>query len=205
MQPPIRPPRGFRLRYALVVAALAIAAAAAGCTKQGKPAATPTTTTAAAATPVSVKVTASARGDGSSGALSQAADRAEPELAKFLTRYVATAFDPGAVKAGFKSFSSYFDPDLRGQASKELASLSLGDAAGRISRVSTQPGRARAVFLVQGGRPVAASVELVVSGDAQVSGQENPAKVRLEADLQLERGSGGWHIVAYDSQATVPK
>ena len=187
----------------MVLAALVTVALAGGCTKQAKPPAAQTTTTGAA-TPVSVKVTASARGEGSSGALSQAADRAEPELEKFLTRYVTTAFDPGAAKAGIKSFNSYFDPDLRDAASKDLASLSLGDAAARISRVSTQPAKARAVFLVQGGRPVAASVELDVSGDAQVSGQSNPAKVRLDAKLQLERTTG-WRIVSYDSAMTVPK
>jgi hypothetical protein len=187
----------------VVLATLVAVALTAGCTKQGKPAATPTTATGAA-TPVSVKVTASARGEGSSGALSQAADKAEPELEKFLVRFVTTAFDPGAAKAGIKSFNSYFDPDLRDAAGKDLASLSLGQAAARISRVNPQTGRARAVFLVQGGRPVAASVVLDVSGDAQVNGQSNPAKVLLGAKFQLERTTG-WRIVAYDSTVTVPK
>jgi len=189
----------------VAVAAIAAVAMVAGCTgdeaKEPGPAA-PTTTAAAAAAPT-VRVTASARGDGSAGALKQAATRATPELRTFLTRYVTTAFDPATARAGYEGFSRYFDPALRQEVVRDMASLSLGPGGARLTQVSTRPAGARAVFLIADGRPVAATVQLDLDGTASADGSQTPISMR--AAFQLERVTGGWRNAAYDSQATVPK
>jgi hypothetical protein len=188
----------------VAVGAVAVALVA-GCTgddaKEPGPAA-PTTTTAAASAPT-VRVTASARGDGSAGALKQAATRATPELQAFLARYVTTAFDPATARAGYQGFSRYFDPALRQAVSRDMASLSLGPGGARVTHVSTRPAGARAVFLIADGRPVAATVQLDVDGTAGADGGQTP--ISLRAAFHLERVTGGWRIAAYDSQATVPQ
>jgi hypothetical protein len=168
--------------------------------KEPGPAA-PTTTTAVPAPTVSV--TASARGDGSAGALKQAATKATPELQTFLTRYVTTAFDPATARAGYQGFSRYFDPALRQAVTRDMASLSLGPGGAKLTQVSTRPAAARAVFLIAGGRPIAATVRLEVDGTASAGGGQTP--ISLRAAFQLERVTGGWRIAAYDSQATVPE
>jgi hypothetical protein len=149
-----------------------------------------------------VTVTASAKGSGTAAALERASDRAVPELDRFLTRYLTVAFDPAAARAGYPDFSRFFDPGLRRPVMRDMASLSLGRAGGNLSEVRTQPASARAVFLIEGARPLAATVRL--SLDGQAAGPGGPVPISLRSTLQLERGPRGWRIASYDSRAQVP-
>ena len=147
-------------------------------------------------------VKASARGPGSAAALAKATTRAVPELEVFLTRYLTAAFDPDAARAGFPGFSRFFDPGLRQAVVRDLASLSLGRAGGNLTEVRTEPANASTVFLIEGARPLAATVVLSMRGSA--SGPAGRTPISLSSTLQLERGPHGWRIASYDSRAQVP-
>jgi hypothetical protein len=193
-----------RIGHLLALVAVSVCLVA-GCSRgQGQaPAAPPGTTATTRAPDPTVSVSASARGEGGHRALAQAATRATPELRTFLTRYVRTAFDPAAARAGYPGFSRYFDPALRAAVVRDIASLTLGPGGARATQVSAKPAAARAVLLIAGGRPVAATVRLQVDATATAGAAGTP--VGLRATFQLERVAGGWRIVAYDSRATVPR
>jgi hypothetical protein len=196
-----------RLRArSLSLLALGIAVVVAGCSEGGEraqPAASSTITSAAAApNRPSVRVTASAKGDRPERLLKGASRRATPELQRFLTRYLSVAFDPAAARGGFQGFSEFFQPGLRPAVIRDLASLSLGREGGRLTEVQTRPAGARVVFLVEDGRPLAASVVLRMQGSARAPAGQGA--LSLDSTFQMQRGQGGWKIAAYDSSAKVP-
>jgi len=149
-----------------------------------------------------VQLTASAKGDRAERALKGASRRASPELEQFLTRYLTTAFDPAAARGGFQGFSQFFQPELRASVNRDLASLSIGRDGARLTEVRTRPAAARAVLLIEHGRPLAASVVLRMQGTARTTG--GPGPLGLDSTFQLLRGTRGWKITAYESSAKVP-
>jgi hypothetical protein len=192
-----------RVRPVLVLATVLLVATA-GCTRgrDREEASSQATTTAPAPVVPTVAVKASAKGSGSGAALAKAAASAAPELDLFLTRYLTVAFSPAAARDGFPDFSRFFNPDLREAVVRDLASLSLGRAGGGLTGVRTDPASARAVFLIEGARPLAATVSLRMSGSATGPGGQLP--ISLQLVLALERGAQGWKIASYDSKAEVP-
>ncbi|HEV8652295.1 MAG TPA: hypothetical protein VG276_23620 [Actinomycetes bacterium] len=128
-----------------------------------------------------------------------AAQRATPDMERFIRRYVTAAFlDPGQPRAGWRDLLAMFDTPVQRAARRDLESLSLGTAAAQVKTV--RPGRARAavMFLYQGGRPVGATVKLAFDGSADV--EQGTGPVRLRSVFQLLRTAQGWRIVSYQSQ-----
>jgi hypothetical protein len=189
------------------VAAVLVVAGVGGCTgDQGEAppsASSPPATATPAAIGISVRVRASAAGDGRGPALARAAATATPELQRFLTRYLTIALDPGKARGGYRELGAFFDPALRKAAARDRPALTLGAGGTRVTAVSAKPATAVSTFLIEGSRPIAATVRLSVNGT--VSGAEGaPAPLSIRSTLNLERGKGGWHIVDYTTQARTP-
>lgn len=167
----------------------------------GAPAARPTPTHASATSnPLTVKVTA--LGDGDAATLQRAATAATPELQRFLARYVAIAFAPSKPVDPRGEFAALFDAPVRGRLQRDIAALSLGPGSERVSSVRLDPVTATAVLYARRGKPLASTVRLGVEGMAVRGDAETPISMR--STFQMLRGTGGWVIVAYDSQTKVP-
>ena len=192
-----------RMRVPAVVL-VAVALLVAGCSSGKKqPQAAPTTTPTTAAPvagPLQVNLTTTARGPEQGFNPGRAAKQVTPDLQRFLTRYLTVAFlQPAQAKSGWKGLLSMFDPPVRTAARRQLDSLALGSAAGKVTRVRPGKANARAVVLFSNGRPAAATVQLSFDGTADSAQGSGP--VRLRAVLQLLGGQPGWKIAAYSSQA----
>jgi hypothetical protein len=198
-------PLANRPRLLAPFAALALAVALGGCTRDPAEPAPAVTSAPATTTPraISVRVRASASGDGRGPALTQAAKTATPELEGFLTRYLTIALDPAAATGGYAGLRAFFDPALRKAVARDLRALSLGPGGARVTAVSARPASAATRFLIQGSRPIAATVRLSVDGT--VAGTEGAAApLQLRAVFHLERTGSGWRIVDYTSQGRTP-
>jgi hypothetical protein len=157
------------------------------------------TTVAAPAAPLRIALRTSATGASSSAGAKRAAKQAAPGLERFLGRYLTAAFlQPAGGRSGWDGLLAMFDPPVRAAARRQLDALSLGGAAGRVTAV--RPGRAdaRAVLLLNGGRPAAATVRLAFDGTAATSQGNGP--VHLRSAFQLLATGDGWRIAAFTSR-----
>jgi hypothetical protein len=113
------------------------------------------------------------------------------------------ALDPAGATGGYAELRAFFDPALRKAVARDLRALSLGPGGARVTAVSAKPASAATRFLIQGSRPIAATVRLSVDGTvAGTEGAEAP--LQLRAVLHLERTGSGWRIVDYSSQGRAP-
>lgn len=201
------PPRSGALsRFARAIAALAAALLLASCTsgKQEGPAPSgatgqPATSSPAKAAPLRLQLKAGAQGPERGFNAGVAAQRATPDLERFLNRYLSVAFlDPGQQRSGWRELLVLFDTGVQKAARRDLDSLSLGAAAAQVKTVRPGPARASAMFLYQDGRPVGATVKLSFDGSADV--EQGTGPIRLRSVFQLLRTAQGWRIVSYQSQ-----
>jgi hypothetical protein len=191
-----------------VAPAVLLAAAllpAAGCTSghkqpasQGTVASNATTAPAGPGT-LRLNLRASALGAGHGVNAAAAARAATPEMQRFLTRYLTAAFLDAQrqQQAGWHDLLALFDGPVQATARRDLAALSLGPDAARVSAVRAGPTSAKVTFLLSGSRPAAATVSLSFSGSADTGQGTGP--VRLRTVLQLLRTGRGWTIESYDS------
>lgn len=182
---------------------VALVVLAAGCSsgKKHRPAAATTASTATtqAAGQLALRLTTIANGPEHNFNAKKAARQASPGLQRFLDHYLTVAFlQPSQARSGWRDLLAMFDPPVRPRAGKQLDSLSLGGAATQVSAVHPGPAKARAVVLFDGGRAIAASVQLSFDGTADSSQGSGP--VRLRSVLQLLGTKSGWQIAAYQSR-----
>jgi hypothetical protein len=186
----------------VLLVAVALLVSGCGSGKKQKEQAAATTTppaTAPAARPLNVTVAATARGPEQGFNANKAAKQVAPDIQKFVTRYLTVAFlEPAQARSGWKHLLIMFDTPVRGSASKQLDSLSLGSAAPQVKTVRPGKATARAVVLFSGGHPTAATV--TVSFDATAESGQGSGPLRLRSVLQLLRTQAGWRIAAYDSK-----
>jgi hypothetical protein len=145
-------------------------------------------------------VHAEAEGAGDPEELARAAADATPELEAFLVRYLDAAFQPRRPERG-RDLLRFFDPSLHDAVARDLPALSLGDAPA-VDAVTLEPASADTTFLVEGTRPVAATVALQVAGTARVPSWETG--VGLRGRFQLLRDAGGWRVLSYETRSRVP-
>lgn len=181
---------------------VALALLAAGCSsgKKQRPAATTASTaTTQAASPLALQLTTTAKGPEHNFNAKKAAQQASPGLKGFVEHYLTVAFlQPSQARTGWRDLLAMFDAPVRSRAGKQLDSLSLGGAAAQVSAVHPGPAKARALVLFDGGRAIAATVQLSFDGTANSSQGSGP--VRLRSVLQLLGGKSGWRIAAYQSR-----
>jgi hypothetical protein len=182
----------------LVAAALLLA----GCTS-GEPeqAATrsQTSTTTAPAKPLRVQVKSAAQGPSRGFNAKVAAKRADPNMERFLHRYLTLAFlDRGQQQAGWRGLVTLFDGSVQKAARRDINSLSLGAAADKVKQVRPEKATAAVLYFYPGGRPAGATVKLAFKGEAQAEKGSGP--VRLRAVFQLLSTPQGWRIAAYQSR-----
>lgn len=190
---------------ALVVSIVMLAAGCVGGpnggSRDGAPAARPTPTQASGSSnPLTVKVTALGAGDAAT--LQRAAQAAAPELQRFLARYLAVAFAPSKPVDPRGDLAALFDVPVRDRLQRDIAALSLGPGGERVSSVRLDPVTATAVLFASGGRPLASTVRFGVDGFA-VS-EDGETQISMRSTFQMLRGTSGWVIGSYDSQAKVP-
>lgn len=188
-----------RLARGLALAAVLLAATA--CTSGGKRE-SPATTAARAApapAPLRIDLRASATGAKRAADAKRAAKQVSPALQRFLQRYLQAAFlqAPGG-RSGWNDLLALFDPPVKAAARTQLDALSLGGDAAKVTAV--RPGRtvARALLLLDGGRPVAATVRLSFDGTADTAQGSGP--VHLRSAFHLLQTGGGWRIAAFSSR-----
>jgi hypothetical protein len=178
---------------------------AAGCTSgrrdQGGtgPGQSQTSATTAPAKPLKVEVRAAAQGPEHGFDAKAAAQKATPNLQRFLQHYLSVAFlDPGQQRSGWRDLLTLFDGSVQGAARRDLDSLSLGSAATQVKSVQPDGATASVLFLYRGGRPAGATVKLSFKGSAQADGGSGP--VRMRSVFQLLSTPAGWRIAAYQSR-----
>lgn len=185
----------------MLLTALALLAAGCSSGKKQRPAATTTapTATTQAARPLALALTTTARGPERNFNAKKAAQQADPGLQKFLDRYLTLAFlRPSQARSRWRDLLAMFDQPVRARAGKQLDSLSLGSAAAQVTAVRPGPAKASAVVLFEGGRPIAATVQL--SFDGVADSKQGSGPVRLRSVLQLLGTGSGWRIAAYQSR-----
>ena len=196
-------------RLALVASLLASVLLAAGCTSGGRSesggqATGSTAAPAGPAQPLQVQVVATAKVPPGGLSAKRAAQRAAPELEKFLDRYLTEAYvDAAGRKADWNGLLGLFDTPVRASARKQLDALSLGAAAPRVSAVRPSRASARAVVLYGAQRPEAATVRLAF--DATADTAQGSGQVHLRSVLQLLATGESWRIAAFDSRTGPPK
>ena len=186
----------------MLLTALALLAASCSSGKKQRPAAATTTAptaTTQAARPLALALTTTARGPERDFNAKKAAQQADPGLQKFLDRYLTLAFlQPSQARSRWRDLLAMFDQPVRARAGKQLDSLSLGSAAAQVTAVRPGPAKASAVVLFEGGRPIAATVQL--SFDGVADSKQGSGPVRLRSVLQLLGTGSGWRIAAYQSR-----
>ena len=196
-------------RLALVASLLASVLLAAGCTSGGRSesggqATGSTAAPAGPAQPLQVQVVATAKVPPGGLSAKRAAQRAAPELEKFLDRYLTEAYvDAAGGKADWDGLLGLFDTPVRASARKQLNALSLGAAAPSVSAVRPSRASARAVVLYGAQRPEAATVRLAF--DATADTAQGSGQVHLRSVLQLLATGESWRIAAFDSRTGPPK
>jgi len=175
-------------------------AALAACTSGGKAGQRPATTPGAAAGPSSLRVNlvTSAQATDHGVEAKRVARRAAPGLERFLDRYLTVAFLDAAGKPLRSSgLLALFDKPVRAAAGRQLDALSLGADAAKVAAVRPDRADARAVLLVAGERPTAATVRLAFDGTAS-GGQAG--QVHLRSVFQLLATPDGWRIAGFSSR-----
>lgn len=187
---------------ALLLAVVVVLAA--GCTSgkrdQGAPGQSQTSATAApAARPLKVEVRAAAQGPEHGFNAKVAAQKASPNMEKFLQRYLSVAFlTPKQQRSGWRDLLTLFDGSVQGAAKRDINSLSLGSDAAAIKSVRPASAKASVLFLYRGGRPAGATVKLSFKGSADAEKGSGP--VRMRSVFQMLSTPLGWRIVAYQSR-----
>ncbi|HEY2959123.1 MAG TPA: hypothetical protein VGM21_13080 [Actinomycetota bacterium] len=182
----------------------AILLLAAGCTSgkrdQGTSAPSQSQTSAAPpAKPLKIEVRAAAQGPQHGFNAKAAAQKATPNMQRFLQRYVSVAFlDPDQRRSGWRELLALFDGSVQGAARRDIDSLSLGSDAAKVSSVQPDRAKASVLFLYRGGSPVGATVKLSFAGSAAADGGSGP--VRMRSVFQLLSTPAGWRIAAYQSR-----
>ncbi len=180
-----------------------VVALAAGCTsgKRDQGASGPSETSAAAAPakPLKVEIKASAAGPERGFNPRIAAQKASPNMQKFLQRYLSVAFlDPGQQRSGWRDLLTLFDGSVQGAAKRDIDSLSLGSDAAQVKAVQPDSAKASVLFLYEGGRPAGATVKLSFKGSAEAEKGSGP--VRMRSVFQMLSTPVGWRIAAYQSR-----
>ena len=119
--------------------------------------------------------------------------------------YTIGFVDPAAWRGGeFPSLFRLFAADVREQASRDVAQLTLGPAARLVDAVRPRPARVAVRFLADAGdHPVAAVVDVRFAGTAEAG--EVHAPVTHEGEYVLRRLNGVWRVVSYDVRGRVPR
>jgi hypothetical protein len=186
----------------LVTAALLLGAA--GCTsgKRDQGNAGPSQTSAAVeptAKPLKVEIRASAAGPERGFNPKVAAQKASPNMQRFLQRYLSVAFlDPGQQRSGWRDLLALFDGSVQAAAKRDIESLSLGSDAAQIKSVQPDSAKASVLFLWRGGRPAAATVKLTFKGSAEA--EKGSGAVRMRSVFQMLSTPMGWRIAGYQSR-----
>jgi hypothetical protein len=176
---------------------------AAGCTSgkrdQGATGQSQTSATTAPAKPLKIEVRAAAQGPEHGFNAKLAAQKAIPNLQRFLQRYLSVAFlDPEQQRSGWRDLLTLFDGSVQGAAKRDIDSLSLGSDAAQIKSVQPDSAAASVLFLYRGGRPAGATVKLSFKGSAEAERGSGP--VRMRSVFQLLSTPAGWRIAAYQSR-----
>lgn len=118
--------------------------------------------------------------------------------------YTIGFVDPDLWQGGeFPSLFRLFAADVREQASRDIAQLTLGPAARHVDAVRPRPARLAVRFLADASdRPVAAVVDVRFSGTAEAGAVQ--ASVTHEGEYVLRRLNGAWRVVSYDVRGRVP-
>ncbi len=119
--------------------------------------------------------------------------------------YTIGFVDPDLWQGGeFPSLFRLFAADVREQASRDVAQLTLGPAARLVDAVRPRPASLAVRFLADAGdHPVAAVVDVRFAGIAEAG--EVLAPVSHEGEYVLRRLNGSWRVVSYDVRGRVPK
>jgi LCP family protein required for cell wall assembly len=119
--------------------------------------------------------------------------------------YTIGFVDPDLWQGGeFPSLFRLFAADVREQASRDVAQLTLGPAAKLVDAVRPRPARLSVRFLADAGdHPVAAVARVRFAGTAEAGEVETP--VTHEGEYVLRRLNGAWRVVSYDVHGRVPK
>jgi hypothetical protein len=151
------------------------------------------------AKPLKVEIRASAAGPERGFSPKVAAQKASPNMQRFLQRYVSVAFlDPGQQRSGWRDLLALFDGSVQAAAKRDIESLSLGSDAAQIRSVQPDSAKASVLFLWRGGRPAAATVKLTFKGSAEAGKGSGP--VRMRSVFQMLSTPAGWRIAGYESR-----
>ena len=201
----ILPTTSIRPRPATVLALLiaAVLPLAAGCTSdkrdQGATGQSQTSVAAAPAKPLKVEIRATAAGPERGFNAKIAAQKASPNMEKFLQRYLSVAFlHPEQRRSGWRELITLFDGSVQGAARRDIDSLSLGSDAARVKSVRPESAKASVYFLWRGGRPAGATVKLTFKGSAEADKGSGP--VRMRSVFQMMSTPMGWRIAGYQSR-----
>lgn len=204
---PIRPrPAAVTAPASAPLLALLIAAAlllAAGCTSdkrdQGATSQSQTSAAAAPAKPLKVEIRATAAGPERGFNAKIAAQKASPNMEKFLQRYLSVAFlHPEQQRSGWRDLITLFDGSVQGAARRDVDSLSLGSDAAQVKSVRPESAKASVFFLWRDGRPAGATVKLTFKGSADAEKGSGP--VRMRSVFQMVSTPMGWRIAGYQSR-----
>lgn len=119
--------------------------------------------------------------------------------------YTIGFVDPSLWQGGeFPSLFRLFAADVRDQASRDVADLTLGPAARQLDAVRPRHTRLRVRFLADAKHHAVVAVAHVrFEGTAQVGDER--ARVTHEGEYVLRRLNGAWRVVSYDVQGHVPE
>jgi LCP family protein required for cell wall assembly len=205
-------------RTGALAIALAVVLAAASCTSSAPPVAdTPTAPTTApespappSMTPVPVhELTMTLRGVEANGVEGRVQRSDFAASTRAIRETIAELYEIGFVdpvlweEGEFPSLFRLFAGEVRDEASRDVAELTLGPAARELDAVQPRRALLDLRFLADGqARPLFAVADVRFAGIAQAG--EMRAPVTHEGEYVLRRVNGEWRVVSYDVRGHVP-
>jgi hypothetical protein len=134
-----------------------------------------------------------------------AADAERSAITTVLNDWFQTAFVDTKKfgDANFPSVQAHFAKEARASFTKDLATLTIGDARDEVKRVAPDVARARIALYFANQTPTFALVRVTFSATATMKDKTAPPlRIVFTGDLTLEKQNGTWVVTYYKANQT---